>query len=202
MTEPELDIKTRILLAAKKLFAQQGYDGTSVRQICDEAGANVSLVSYHFGGKEKVFEALFEHFFPDHMMNELAEESMSSPVEGIRRIIGEVVKFTMTDREMSDIVQLEITLRTHRTATVFRFLDPVWTRVRELLQEGKEQGVFQIESVSYAMLQVMGVALAHKRAKNSRFSFDYQNMNTDELAEQTIKFVLRGLGVNSNERNH
>lgn len=124
MTEPELDIKTRILLAAKKLFAQQGYDGTSVRQICDEAGANVSLVSYHFGGKEKVFEALFEHFFPGHMMNALAEESMSSPVEGIRRIIGEVVKFTMTDREMSDIVQLEITLRTHRTATVFRFWTP------------------------------------------------------------------------------
>ncbi|KAA2280848.1 TetR/AcrR family transcriptional regulator, partial [Clostridioides difficile] len=83
-------------------------------------------------------------------------ESMSSPVEGIRRIIGEVVKFTMTDREMSDIVQLEITLRTHRTATVFRFLDPVWTRVRDLLQEGKDQGLFQVESVSYAMLQVMG----------------------------------------------
>lgn len=103
---------------------------------------------------------------------------------------------------MSDIVQLEITLRTHRTATVFRFLDPAWSKVRELLQEGKEQGVFQIESVSYAMLHVMGVALAHKRAKNSRFSFDYQDMNTDELAEQTIEFVLRGLGVNSNERNH
>ena len=199
MTEPELDIKTRILLAAKKLFAQQGYDGTSVRQICDEAGANVSLVSYRFGGKEKVFEALFEHFFPGHMMNALAEESMSSPVEGIRRIIGEVVKFTMTDREMSDIVQLEITLRTHRTATVFRFVTLVWTRVRDLLQEGKDQGLFQVESVSYAMLQVMGVALAHKRAKNSRFGFDYQDMNTDELAEQTIEFVLRGLGVNSHE---
>ena len=56
--------------------------------------------------------------------------------------------------------------------------------MRELLQEGKDQGLFQIESVSYAMLQVMGVALAHKRAKNSRFGFDYQHMNTDELAEK------------------
>jgi len=198
MTEPELDIKTRILLAAKKLFAQQGYDGTSVRQICDEAGANVSLVSYHFGGKEKVFEAIFEHFFPGHMLNDLAAESMS-PVEGISKIVGEVVKFTMNDWEMSDIVQLEITLNTHRTATVFRFLNPVWTKVNDLLQEGKDQGVFQIDSVSYAMLQVMGVALAHKRAKNSRFTFNYQDMDTDKLAEQTIEFVLRGLGVNRHE---
>ncbi|PQP83754.1 TetR/AcrR family transcriptional regulator [Paenibacillus sp. PCH8] len=199
MTEPELDIKTRILLAAKKLFARQGYDGTSVRQICDEAGANVSLVSYHFGGKEKVFEALFEHFFPDHMLNMLAAAESMSPVEGVRRIVGEVVKFTMKDQEMSDIVQLEITLRTQRTATVFRYLDPVWTKVKDLLQEGKDQNLFHIESVSYAMLQVMGAALAHKRAKNSRFGFDYEGMNTDELAEQTIEFVLRGLGVNSHE---
>ncbi|WFR63361.1 helix-turn-helix domain containing protein [Paenibacillus amylolyticus] len=53
MMEPELDIKTRILLAAKKLFAQQGYDGTSVRQICDEAGANVSLVSIILAAKKR-----------------------------------------------------------------------------------------------------------------------------------------------------
>ncbi|GGH63337.1 TetR family transcriptional regulator [Paenibacillus silvae] len=198
MTEPELDIKTRILLAAKKLFALQGYDGTSVRQICDEAGANVSLVSYHFGGKEKVFDALFEHFFPEHILSMLAAESMS-PIEGIRRIVGEVVRFTMTDREMSDIVQLEITLRTHRTTTVFQYLDPVWNKVKEYLQQGKDQGLFKIESASYAMLQVMGAALAHKRAKHSRFGFDYEDMNTEELAEQTVEFVLRGLGVNSHE---
>ncbi|WP_427180798.1 TetR family transcriptional regulator [Paenibacillus sp. TC-CSREp1] len=198
MTEPELDIKTRILLAAKKLFALQGYDGTSVRQICDEAGANVSLVSYHFGGKEKVFDALFEHFFPEHILSRLAAESMS-PIEGIRRIVGEVVRFTMTDREMSDIVQLEITLRTHRTTTVFQYLDPVWNKVKEYLQQGKDQGLFQIESASYAMLQVMGAALAHKRAKHSRFGFDYEDMNTEELAEQTVEFVLRGLGVSSHE---
>ncbi|MBB6023309.1 AcrR family transcriptional regulator [Paenibacillus sp. JGP012] len=198
MTEPELDIKTRILLAAKKLFALQGYDGTSVRQICDEAGANVSLVSYHFGGKEKVFDALFEHFFPEHILSMLAAESLS-PIEGIRRIVGEVVRFTMTDREMSDIVQLEITLRTHRTTTVFQYLDPVWNKVKEYLQQGKDEGLFKIESASYAMLQVMGAALAHKRAKHSRFGFDYEDMNTEELAEQTVEFVLRGLGVNSHE---
>lgn len=197
MTEPELDIKTRILLAAKKLFAQQGYDGTSVRQICDEAGANVSLVSYHFGGKEKVFEAIFEHFFPGHMLNDLAFESMT-PVEGITKIISEVVKFTMSDSEMSDIIQLEIAINTHRTATVFRFLAPVWMKVKDLLQEGKDQGIFQIESVSCAMLEVMGVALAYKRTKYLRFLLD-ADMDADQMVDQTIEFVLRGLGVNRHE---
>lgn len=63
MAAAESEMKMRILLAAKKLFAKQGFDGTSVRQICEEAGANVALVSYYFGGKENVFRALFENFF-------------------------------------------------------------------------------------------------------------------------------------------
>lgn len=63
MGSEENDVKLRILQAAKKLFAQQGFNATTVRQICEEAGANVSLVSYYFGGKDKVFEALFKEYF-------------------------------------------------------------------------------------------------------------------------------------------
>lgn len=204
MTEPELDIKTRILVAAKKLFAQQGYEGTSVRQICDEAGANISLVSYHFGGKEKVFEALFERYFLIHIPDELDEITQSMPpAEGVSLVISEIVRFTLSDREMSDIVQLEMALRTNRAASVFRFLEPIWSKLTELLERGKEQGVFRIESAPFGMLQVLSVALAHKRAYNTRFMLDYPNVDPEKLVEQTVEFVLRGLGVNEHEqRNH
>lgn len=63
MKAADIDVKMRILLAAKKLFAAQGFDRTSVRQICEEAGANVALISYYFGGKDNLFFALFEAFF-------------------------------------------------------------------------------------------------------------------------------------------
>ena len=56
MTEPELDIKTRILLEAQRSFLHsRGMTGLVCVKYCDEAGANVSLVSYHFGAKKKVF---------------------------------------------------------------------------------------------------------------------------------------------------
>lgn len=54
------DSKLRILQSAKSLFASHGFDRTTVRQICEDADVNIALVSYHFGGKEKVFQALFE----------------------------------------------------------------------------------------------------------------------------------------------
>lgn len=51
--------RERLLLAALKLFAQQGYAKTSIRAIAAEAGANVAAVSYYFGDKASLYTALF-----------------------------------------------------------------------------------------------------------------------------------------------
>lgn len=49
------DSKTLLIKAAKKIFADKGYDGATVKDIADEAGLNISLVSYHFNGKENLY---------------------------------------------------------------------------------------------------------------------------------------------------
>jgi len=53
------DTKERILAAAEKLFAEEGFARTSLRGITVEAGVNVAAVHYHFGSKEVLLEALF-----------------------------------------------------------------------------------------------------------------------------------------------
>lgn len=50
----------QIIGTAERLFSAKGYDGTSVRDIADEAGVNIAMISYYFGSKEKLMEALFE----------------------------------------------------------------------------------------------------------------------------------------------
>lgn len=50
-----------ILFAAEKLFAEKGFDGTSTREISTEAQVNISMISYYFGSKEKLFEKIFEY---------------------------------------------------------------------------------------------------------------------------------------------
>ena len=53
------DPRQRLLEAAEAVFAEQGYDGASVRDICGRAGMNIAAISYHFGDKEKLYvEAL------------------------------------------------------------------------------------------------------------------------------------------------
>ena len=55
-----MDKKEQILEAAEELFAQKGFDGTSVRELGKKAGINIAMISYYFGSKEKLMEALFD----------------------------------------------------------------------------------------------------------------------------------------------
>ncbi len=50
-----------ILFGAEKLFAEKGFEGTSIREISKEANVNISMISYYFGSKEKLFERIFEY---------------------------------------------------------------------------------------------------------------------------------------------
>jgi AcrR family transcriptional regulator len=47
--------------AAERVFAERGFYGATIRDIADEAGVNLSLVSYHFGGKEALFQHVIEY---------------------------------------------------------------------------------------------------------------------------------------------
>ena len=50
-----------ILNITEKLFAEKGFDGTSVRDIAKAADVNVAMVSYYFGSKEKLLDAIIIH---------------------------------------------------------------------------------------------------------------------------------------------
>jgi len=52
------DKQIHILQMAEKLFAENGFDGTSIRDIAKEANVNIAMISYYFGSKEKLLEYL------------------------------------------------------------------------------------------------------------------------------------------------
>ena len=78
--------KERILDAAESLFANSGFQATSMRDITGEAGVNLASINYHFGAKEALLTALVErHFAPVNRRRiELLDELEARPVGAVK----------------------------------------------------------------------------------------------------------------------
>ncbi len=55
------DTRRRILETALELFAAEGYEGASTRQLAERAGVNLPAIQYYFGSKEGLYRAVIEH---------------------------------------------------------------------------------------------------------------------------------------------
>ena len=62
MQQRSQETRERILDAALRVFAERGYDGASVTQICEQAGVSKGALYHHYPTKQTVFLALLEHW--------------------------------------------------------------------------------------------------------------------------------------------
>jgi len=60
MKEQKNRIKDLLILTAEVMFAENGYEGTTVRDIAARAGINPALIYYHFESKEHLYKSIFE----------------------------------------------------------------------------------------------------------------------------------------------
>jgi AcrR family transcriptional regulator len=79
------DTRGEIVDAAKRVFAEKGYDGTSLRGVAREAGVDPALVHHYFDGKASLFVAAMALPFDPRQVKEHAagpEYSGSRTIEG------------------------------------------------------------------------------------------------------------------------
>lgn len=191
MIAADIDVKMRILLAAKKLFAAQGFDRTSVRQICEEAGANVALISYYFGGKDNLFFALFEAFFPSRGIASIAQDM--EPLEGMKLVIRELLTFRYQDAELSYIIQCEFALHTPRIEMIQERVLPLWQLIHQWLLKGREQGVFEFHSIHMAFTAVSSTLLFPKGNIHMLVLMGEDTSTLEERIADTTAFILKAL---------
>ena len=117
---------TRALLIEKAtpLFAKKGYDGATIKDICSATGMNVSLVSYHFGGKEGLFHACIESFGEFGLKT--AERILTPPSSkqefGIRltMFLDEMINIHIEHVDLMTLIHREMENQSPKSSEIFK----------------------------------------------------------------------------------
>jgi AcrR family transcriptional regulator len=124
VTRPSDITRERIMKAAERLFAERGYDATSIRAIVAKARVNQAAINYHFDGKDGLYREVLRAAFRalteqqlDHADEMKAMSREAALAEFIRRQLRPLLGRDEYSRHMR-ILNWE----TVRPTTVFRKL--------------------------------------------------------------------------------
>ena len=118
--------KDRILKIATKLFAQKGYDGTSIRDIVKAANVNVAMVSYYWGGKKELFHGI---------INELVDTQT--------KYAKSALDFAVNPEDLPKKEQIKLMYRTVDKAIDFFYGDVPYELLTFLMHGQKEKTIFE-----------------------------------------------------------
>jgi len=124
MTRPSEVTRERIMKAAERLFAEHGYDGTSVRAIVAKARVNQAAINYHFAGKDGLYREVLRAAFralTELQLDHADEVKAMSREEALREFIRRQLRPLMARDELSRHMRI-FNWETVRPTPVFRNL--------------------------------------------------------------------------------
>jgi len=140
-----LDARQRLLETGARLFAEQGFEAVSTRQLAKEADVNIAMIAYYFGSKEELLKAIFAEKFPQmrsHLESLLHQDI--SPWEKMCAAMDKYIDRMLSHNAMTKLIYRELSY-SHRPEVKAFLLDGIeknWSILYQLIIDGQEQGVF------------------------------------------------------------
>jgi len=142
-----MDKKTHIMEAAIELFAEKGFEGTSIRDLATKADVNVAMINYYFGSKEKLFECMVKQkaAYTKDILEEIVNNEHLSEIEKIDRIIDSYVSRLFSNRKFHRVIHQELMLNEREVLqdAIVNLLFPNSLLLRNVIDAGVKKGVFK-----------------------------------------------------------
>ncbi len=137
-----MEVSEQILNVANKLFAERGYEGTSLSAIADEVGIRKPSLLYHYSSKDTLRQAVLARLM-EHWQSVLPRilEAATSGDDRFESLVGEVVNFFAEDLDRARLLYREILDRPEELRDQMRaFLSPWLTILADYIRNGKQDG--------------------------------------------------------------
>lgn len=182
-----------ILQIAETLFAENGFEGTSIRTIAKQAEINVAMVSYYFGSKEKLLEALIIYRTSDLkiQIENLSVEDLD-PVEKINKMIELYVNRIRCNKGIYRILHFEFS--SEEKEEKMKVLNEVRDRnlksLETIIHEGQHKGIFRKDIIIQLIPATILGTFFHFNMNKTYFK-KLLVLNTDEEFDHYIQTKLK-----------
>ncbi|KQB44071.1 Transcriptional regulator, TetR family [Flavobacterium daejeonense] len=183
----------QILLIAEKLFAENGFEGTSIRTIAKEADINIAMVSYYFGSKEKLLEALIVYRTSDLkiQMENLSVENLD-PIEKIDKLIELYINRIRCNKGIYRILHFEFS--SEEMEEKMKILNDVRDRnlksIETIIHEGQAKGIFR-KDVNIPLIPPTIMGTFFHFSMNKAYFKKLLKLDTDEAFENYIQTTFK-----------
>ena len=185
--------KQRILKVATKLFGQKSFDGVSIREICKEADVNVSMISYYFGGKQELYNAILSDLvkrqteFEETICNIYGnpfELERDMPIDILYKLIDRSIDFfysNITGDMILFLVKAQQSPDFKMTTPAFEFLKKLLASILHIKENSKE--------LVFKMLTIISFINSHKIMQG----ISLRQLGQEDFTEEDIKIIRSNL---------
>lgn len=200
-----MDKKEHIIIKAIELFAEFGFDNTSIRELSKKAGVNIAMINYYFGSKEKLFAAVIEYKsnYLKSRLEELRSNTGMDEMEKVRVIIEEYVGRILANPQFHRILHQELLLmsRPEVIASIKTLFNRNFETIRGILTDGMEKNIFRQVDLDLTISTLFGTINHFIQANHI---LDYTGVASDTKDNQAKRLTgyLQDLLQKHLSKNH
>jgi AcrR family transcriptional regulator len=180
---------------AEILFAEKGFNGTSVRDIAEKAHVNLAMISYYFGSKDKLLESLFG-YRGEHIklkLESMVEDKTLGSFEKLDLLIDHYIEKIMNQQCFSRIMVREQVV--NHTGITAKLITQMKKRNQEiiskLIHQGQKKGEFK-RNIDIPLMMATLVGTAGHLIATQPYYREINNLQSmsDEEFQKNIKKKL------------
>lgn len=183
------DKQIHILQVAERLFAEHGFDGTSIRMISKEGAINIAMVSYYFGSKELLLEKLILYRTSDLKLKlENVLKTDTSPIIKIEDYVNLYIEKMDCNKNLYQILHSEVS-SPKRTIDLKVFSEVKKSNLetlKNIIILGQNQKIFK-KDINIELITPMILGTYFHFYSNKTYFKDLLNLKTEAAYNNYIK---------------